>query len=207
MTEQERANQVQLAAGGDADALQRLIVHYHEPLHATVAKAIGDALRPYLEPDDVLQEAYATAFKKVADCDFDGPGAFYKWLERIALNQVRTDERDRRRQKRDPAREANAPMPAATSYPDLLAHVAGTDTTPSRRLAKQEATAAVLASLARLTDDQRTVIRMRIVESRPAAEVAQTLGKTEAAVHMLTHRALKDLRRLLVSITRYLTDL
>jgi RNA polymerase sigma-70 factor (subfamily 1) len=207
MDEPERARQVQLAAAGDLDALQRLVVHYHAPLCGVVERAIEPTLRPYLDPEDVLQEAYVTAFKTVADCTFDGPGGFYKWLEKLAHNQLKPQQRALRRQKRDVARNVAHQRPAGASYPDLLHRLASTESSPSRRVAKHEASAAVMASLARLTDDQRAVIRMRILEDRPAAEVATALGKSEPAVHMLCHRGLKELRRLLVSITRYLTRL
>lgn len=203
--QEERAGLVQSAARGDPDALQRLIVRYHGALHGTVERGIDPALRPYADPDDVLQEAYVTAFKRIGSCTFDGPGAFYKWIETVALNQVKSQQRALRRQKRDVARRVAHQPKTTTSYPDLIHRLTSPDSTPSRRVAKEEATAAVMASLARLTDDQRAVIRMRILEDRPAAEVAAALGKTEAAVHMLCHRGLKELRRLLVSITRYLT--
>ena len=36
------------------------------------------------------------------------------------------------------------------------------------------------------------------------AEVAEALGKTELAIHMLCHRALKNLRQHMVSLSRYL---
>lgn len=205
MDEQARAAQAHAAADGDQDALQRLIVHYHATLRGTVERAIDPALRAHLDPDDVLQEAYITAFKRVGSCNFDGPGGFYKWLETIALNAIRPQQRALRSQKRDVARNVAQRPRSATSYPDLLHRLASPDSTPSRRVARHEATAAVLSALARLTDDQRAVIRLRILEDLPGPEVAAALGKSEAAVHMLTHRALKQLRHLLVSITRYLS--
>ena len=205
--QEERAEQVQSAACGDLDALQRLIVHYHGVLHGAVERGIDPALGPYVDPDDVLQEAYVTAFKRVASCAFEGPGGFYKWLEKIALNQVKSHQRALRSRKRDVGRRMAHQPQTTTSYPDLIRGLTSPESTPSRRVAKDEATAAVMASLARLTDDQRAVIRMRILEDRPAAEVAAALGKTEAAVHMLCHRGLKELRRLLVSVTRYLSRL
>lgn len=65
----------------------------------------------------------------------------------------------------------------------------------------------LLSSLAHPTDDQREIIRLRFLESRPVAEIAARLGKTEAAVHMLSHRGLKSLEELMGSITLYLSGL
>ena len=204
MDENEKAVQVELAANGDRDALQRLIVHYHVPLRTILAREIDCVVRRYVDPDDVLQETYIAAFKAVADCDFDGAGGFYKWLERIARNQLKNQQRALKQQKRDVGREV-ARQTATTSYPDLIQRLASPQSTPSRHVAREEATAAVMSCLARLTDDQRIAVTMRFLEGRPVSEIAARLGRSEMAVHMLFHRGLKALRELMGSITRYLT--
>ncbi len=101
MGEEERAAQVGLASGGDADALQRLIVHYHATLHGILDGQIDDTTRRHVDPDDVLQDTYIAVFKAVTGCEFEGPGGFYKWLETIARNQLRDRQRALGRQKRD----------------------------------------------------------------------------------------------------------
>ena len=206
MTEiEEQAERLQQAVKGDEEALQQLIVQCHGPLYGVLEGRMGSTLRRHVDPDDVLQEAYVAAFKSITRCSFDGPGGFYKWLERIALDRLKDIQRGLKRKKRDIGRRHTGPGVAASSYPDLLERLTAAQSTPSRHLAKREASAAVLSSLARLTDDQREVVRMRIMEGKQAADVAAELGKPEAAVHMLCHRGLKALRVMLVSITRYLT--
>jgi len=78
---------------------------------------------------------------------------------------------------------------------------------PSRELAKAEVSAALTSSLARLTDDQREVVRLRFLEGWAVDEVASRLDKSEAAIHMLCHRGLKDLRKVMLSMTRFLSSL
>lgn len=73
MSEGERAAAVNEAVNGNADALQRLIVHYHEMLHTRVDRQLKPALRRHLDADDVLQRAYVAAFSSVKACCFDGP--------------------------------------------------------------------------------------------------------------------------------------
>lgn len=207
MNEPERIAQLQLATKGDADALQRLIIHYHPQLRTVLGGLMDRAARSFVDPDDVLQEAYASAYQTITGCRFGGPGGFYKWLERIALNKLKDQQRAAGRQKRDHAREIRSCVDTGTSYPDLVQRLASPDSTPSRQVARGEAVAAVVSSLARLTDDQRQVVRLRFLEGRSVAEVAAHLGKTESAVHMLCHRGLKSLRGLMVSISQYLTRL
>lgn len=257
MNEAERTALAEEVARGDQDALQRLIVVYHVALRRAVDTRIEADLRRYLEPDDVLQQAYVSAVKAVGDqrrnrkgadtpshgheraenqnrdrkgadsprhererapapkraqpgtavLQFDSPAVFYKWLEAIAICRLKDQERALRRRKRDIARVVHDRADFTTSFPDLIDRIAGSDSTPSRRIGKDEAIAAVMSCLARLTNDQREVVRLRFLEGKSVAEVAGALGKTEANIHVLCHRGLKRLRELMVSITRYLTHL
>lgn len=206
MGERERIKLVQAAVGGDGDALQRLIVHYHGPLCGTIDGLMDASLRRHFDTEDILQSAYAAAFQSIQGCVFEGPGGFYKWLERIALNQLKETQRNLHRRKRDIDREQSLVGDRSTSYLGLAQRVAASDSTPSRRLAQQEVAAAVISSLARLTDEQRAVVRMRFLENRPVADIAMALDKTEDAIHMLCHRSLKKLREFMGSITRYLSS-
>ena len=64
-----------------------------------------------------------------------------------------------------------------------------------------------MSCLARLTDDQRAVVKMRFLEGRAVTEIAAALDKTENAAHVICHRSLNELRQLMMSITHYLTSL
>ena len=62
MQAEELERWVESAARGDADALQRLIVHYHAMLRAKVAAGIDTAIGRRIDADDVLQRAYIAVF-------------------------------------------------------------------------------------------------------------------------------------------------
>lgn len=53
----------------------------------------------------------------------------------------------------------------------------------------------LLRQLASLPEDQARVLRLRLLEGRPVAEVAKQLGRSEEAVRALQYRALQELRR------------
>jgi RNA polymerase sigma-70 factor, ECF subfamily len=203
MGEQERTKLVQRAVGGDTDALQRLIVAYHPALHAAIASAIPTGLRRHVDADDVLQAAYIAAFRGLGGARADGPAQFYCWLEQITLNELKMVERGLRAHKRDVARVAHDADGHTGSYDHLAERVAGPQSTPSRHVARTEAAATLISSLARLPDEQREAVRLRFLEDLPVAEVAQRLGKTEGAVYALCHRGLTGLRGLMVSMSRY----
>jgi len=203
--------------GGDGDALQRLIVHCHKMLRHTIGAAIDPGVRQRIDPDDVLQEAYTNAFRAIdraAEDSVDAPapsfenvGHFHKWLEAVALNCLRDMQAAQRRQKRDVGRELATPPATsiAESFPSLIQQLPGHDPTPSRHMARKEAVAAMLSSLARLPDEQQMVIRRRFLENVAFEQIAAELGKSREAVYMICHRGLKNLRQAFVSITTYLT--
>ena len=234
MGEQQSQNDAERASGGDADALQRLIVHCHGALYRAVEKERSPALATHIDPDDILQQTYVVAFKALslpaeedaadansgpneeqgappsqgdAQLRFENTGHLYKWLEVVAINQLRDTERELRRQKRDVAREVPLVSSASGTYPNLVRQLAASDQTPSREVAQAEAVAAVMSSLARLPDAQRNVIRWRFLQGVSFAEIACRLGKSEDATYVICHRGLKKLRGLLVSITRFLSKM
>ncbi|HNQ23533.1 MAG TPA: sigma-70 family RNA polymerase sigma factor [Phycisphaerae bacterium] len=194
---------LQAASEGDHDALQRLIVHCHEPLRRMLDRGMPPALRRCLDPDDVLQQAYVVAFQAASNARFDGRGRFYRWLAAIVRRKLLDAQRAVYRHKRDERRNLALP-PGSTSYPEFVQTVAAQQSTPSQHLARTERTAVVATSLARLTADQRAVIRLRVMERRSVADVARLLGRSEEAIHALTHRSLKKLRRLMGSVSQYL---
>ena len=154
MDEAQRTELVGEASKGDPDAIQKLLILYHPALRSAireqVRERVRDALRPLIDPDDILQEAYAHAFRAVRGCVFDGPAAFYCWLEKIALNQLKDHQRALARQKRDVRRVRRDPDCATSSYADLADRLTAPDSTPSHKVARSETVAAVSTSLARM---------------------------------------------------------
>lgn len=203
MDEAVRQELIECASRGDRDALQKLLVIYHGPLSAAVDKRLDGTLQRHLDAEDVLQTAYANAFRTIGGCDFAHPRAFYKWLERIALNECHDQQRKLRARKRRGLPDAATPLTSVVDLADRLADPGGT---PSRELARLESVAAVVTSLARLSESQRAVIRLRFLEGRSVRDVAAELGKSEAAIHMLCHRGLERLRTLLGSISKFLSS-
>ena len=207
MDEEARDALVRETSAGDGAALQCLLTHYHGPLRAVVQRAIADPLRAYVDADDVLQRAYTAAFQHLDSQGFDTAARFYKWLEQIALNQLRDEQRALRRKKRDVGRIVSPHAGLTRTYSDFFQRLATDDPTPSRHVARDEAVAAVMTSLARLSDEQREVVRLRILEDTPVSEIADRLGKTEKAVYALWYRGLRALQDLIGPMQHFLTKL
>ncbi len=189
------ANWISAAQGGDALALAKLLATYHPRLRARADARMDAPLKARLGPDDLLQEVYLQVFRQIGRFEDRGPAAFLNWLYTILDHKLIDARRAGHRQARDVYRERPAtPTASADSYWSLLGQLQADSATPSRVVRRDEAVGALVACLARLSEAHREVIQLRFLEGRPVVEVAERLGKTEAAVVALSQRALKALR-------------
>lgn len=102
---------------------------------------------------------------------------FRIWLFRIAHNVIANERRRDRRRPVTPLEEV-AELPA----PDDVADTA----------AAREAGSAAWHAVARLPQDRRRAVILRFVDEMSTAEIAAVLGRSEGAVRVLLHRALRS---------------
>jgi RNA polymerase sigma-70 factor (ECF subfamily) len=146
-------------------------------------------------PDDILQEVYLRVFRQIGQFQDRGPDSFLNWVYTILDRKLIDIRRAERRQVRDVAREARAGAGAdSSSYWNLLDQLHADSGTPSRVVRREEALGALLTCITDLSEAHHQVIQLRFLEGLSVAEVAQRLGKSEAAVVALTRRALDALR-------------
>ena len=113
--------------------------------------------------------------------DGDGASTFRVWLFGIARNAIASQHRERARSAR------RVELEAAAGIPDPADPEAAT-------VARDEAASAV-AALRRLPDDRRRAVVLRFVDEMSTAEIAGVLGRSEGAVRVLIHRALRSIAR------------
>jgi RNA polymerase sigma-70 factor (ECF subfamily) len=116
--------------------------------------------------------------------DMADVSTFRVWLFRIARNVVANERRADRRRPVSPLEDA-----VGLSAPDDVAETA----------VAREAASQAWDAVARLPEDRRRAVILRFVEEMSTAEIAAVLGRSEGAVRVLLHRALRsvaeDLRR------------
>jgi RNA polymerase sigma-70 factor (TIGR02960 family) len=180
------------ARAGDEEAFRELIDPYRGELQVHCYRILGSVQ----DAEDLLQETLLAAWRGLER--FDGRASLRSWLYRIATNRCLNALRDRGRRPREVPAMAEPPEPTRRSeplwlepYPDaLLDTVADTSPGPEARYEFREAVGlAFVTALQRLPPQQRVVLVLRDVLGFRAAEVADMLERSEAAVKGALQRA------------------
>jgi RNA polymerase sigma-70 factor (ECF subfamily) len=113
----------------------------------------------------------------------DGHGAstFRVWLFRIARNVVADRQRARYRRPEEQ-------LDAAAAIADGVAD-------PATEVARRDEASAAWRAIERLPGDRRRAIILRFVDEMSTSEIAGVLGRSEGAVRVLIHRALRSVAR------------
>ena len=195
------------AIAGDHLAVQQLLLRHHDRLVETIRAKLLAKLRGTVSPEDVCQEAYIVAIRKIGSFEPEGDDAFFGWLRTIADRKLRDAIRAGRAAKRGGDRVAvETPRADTASVVALLDIVAVHERTPSRSIARREAIGAIQDAVAKPPDDYREVIRLRYVEGCSAAETAEQMKRGEGAVRMLCMRALERLGKIVGDPARLLSS-
>jgi len=166
------------AAQADRAAFGRLYRRYLDGVYGYSFYLLGD----HHDAEDVTERTFVAALGAI-DRYRDTGASFRSWLFRIAHNQLANALRARSRHRTlplDDVQEAGA----AGGDPARLAGLAD----EARRLR---------AAVGALSVDRRQVIVLRFVDGLSAREIGEVLGRSEGAVRVLQHRALRDLAALL----------
>jgi len=176
------------ARAGDEDAFGVLIAPYLRELHAHCYRMLGSVH----DAEDVLQEVLMRAWRHLGT--FDGRGSVRGWLYRIATNRCLTA---RSRAAASPAAALSPPpnapdveVTALAPYPDAwLRELAGSGDPAIGYEVRESVQLAFLTVIQLLPPRQRAVLLLRDVLGFPAAETAQILQASQAAVTSALQRA------------------
>jgi RNA polymerase sigma-70 factor (ECF subfamily) len=180
-----------MARSGDEGAFRELTEPYRRELHVHCYRMLGS----FEDAEDAMQETLIAAWRGLAT--FEGRSGLRTWLYRIATNsclnarrsRARRPDTSRARLLPEPSREGEVPW--LEPYPDLLLEdlpdrVPG----PDARIDQRESVGlAFVAAVQLLSPQQRAVLVLRDVLGYRAAEAADLLGTTEAAVNSALKRA------------------
>ena len=166
-----------LAAQRDRAAFGALYRRYVDRVYGYCFYLLGD----HHDAEDATERTFVAALAAI-DGYRDQGATFRAWLFRIAHNQLANALRTRQRH----------PAASLDAVPEPLAHA-----DPAGVLSRAEETRGLRHALERLPDDRRQVVVLRFVDGLSAREIGAVLGRSEGAVRVLQHRALRELAEML----------
>ena len=171
------------AARRDPSEFEPLYRRYLAQVYSYAYYELGD----HHDAEDATERTFLLALgnlgrfeERARPADGQGASTFRVWLFRIARNVVANQRRLRRRR-------PEAPFEAAAVVRDPLDVEQGA-------LDRSEV-ADAWAAVGRLPADRRRAIVLRFVDEMSTAEIAGVLGRSEGAVRVLLHRALRTVAR------------
>ena len=171
------------AARRDPHRFEVLYRKYLAQVYSYAYYELGD----HHEAEDATERTFLAALaalprfeERARPADGEGASTFRVWLFRIARNVVANRRRERRR-------HPETVLEAAETVADRT----DVEATVTRR----DEAAAAWAAVDRLPADRRRAVVLRFVEEMSTAEIAGILGRSEGAVRVLLHRALRTVAR------------
>jgi RNA polymerase sigma-70 factor (ECF subfamily) len=185
---------------GDQAALGEFFARHRARLCRTVRLRLDRRLQGRLDPDDVVQEAFVDAARRLAQYAAAPALTPFLWLRFLTVQRLQTLHRLNLGAKcRGADREIslhNGPLPAADSCL-LAAHLMGRLTTPSRAAIRAEIQIKIQEALNALDPVDREILALRHLEELNNNDTAAILGLHKAAASNRYVRALRRLKEAL----------
>lgn len=182
---------------GDLLALTEAFSLHRERLGRLIGFRMDRRLAGRLDPEDVLQEAFIDAERRLSHFRSDHAQSVFIWLRLVCLQTLtNVFRRHLQTSQRDAAREVSCNQPAfgqSTSY-SIAQHLAADLTSPSQAVARDELSAQLTAALSRLSEVDQEIIALRHFEDLSNAEVAGILNITSTAASNRYVRAIARLK-------------
>jgi RNA polymerase sigma-70 factor (ECF subfamily) len=165
---------IQDAVRGESSAFGILYDHYQPKIYRFVLFKVGQRE----EAEDLTHEVFMSAWQNIRTYrDFGFP--FSSWLYQIARNRIIDHYR---------TKKISASLDAMD--PEYFVTPAAAPLILEEKLEFER----VRNALRKLKPEYQDVIIMRFIEELSLKETAAALGKTEGAVKLLQHRAMKSLQ-------------
>ena len=165
------------AKSGDVEAFGDLYERYATDIFRFLASQMSS----HLDAEDLTEEVFMRAWRYLPSYQDQGH-PFSAYLYRIARNAAAEFYR-------------NAKKGTAVSVDSVILTDEDKNSNPKQMISTSQEHEALYEALSELREDYRQVLILRFINGLSPGEVAESMGKTEGAVRVLQHRALKALRQ------------
>src|SRR5262249_3133052 len=177
--------------GGGGRPRERLCARYRHYLRLLAEAQLGRYLRAKCDPSDLVQQTLLDVHRDFAQFAGNREGELMAWMRQILAHNLYNETRRFAAQQRNADREVSLDQVRASldhSSAVLNRCLRADIRSPSQDAAEREAALRLAEIMARLPEDYRTVLLLRVFEGLSAEEVAQQMNRSEGAVRMLQMR-------------------
>lgn len=176
------------AQGGDVHAFGALHTRYYKRIYHLAYLKTNNAH----DAEDVASETFLRALGNLSRFRLkNAQTSFYPWLHRIALNLIVDSCRQR-----PPSGIVSLDALVIEGMHTLLdSHLPNSSLSPQAIVERHEVQQLVRSAIAALPEDQGDVLIYRFLGDLSTKEIAPLLGRSDAAVKSLLHRAILALKR------------
>lgn len=165
------------AVRGKSSAFSPLYDHYQPMIYRFVFVKVGRRE----DAEDITHQVFLAAWQNIGSYKHRGH-PFSSWLYQIARNQIVDHYRAKKNE-----------VSLESMDPEYLVVPARAEGELPTKLEMEK----VRTAIAALKPDYQDVIILRFIEDLSLKEVASALEKSEGAVKLMQHRAVKELQRIL----------
>lgn len=183
MSHAEEKKWLKRAAAGDADAFEKLVVHYQTPIYNLCLRLTGNAQ----DAADMTQESFLKAWRSLES--FHGDAAFSTWLYRLASNCCMDLLRSRKR------KAALSLRLTQEDGEELTVDVPDSAPSPEEALLQKETHELLWEAMSALEPQQRQILTLRVINGLSYDEIAQVLSLKTGTVKSRIARARMDLKK------------
>jgi len=166
---------IRSAVGGDSSAFGALYDRYQPAIYRFIVVKVGSRE----EAEDITHHVFLSAWQRVGTYKHRGH-PFSSWLYQIARNMVIDHYRSRKDDVSLDKLDPDSSIIPAVAQSDLFA-----------KLQFEK----VQKAIKELKRDYQDVIILRFIEDLPLKETAAILKKSEGAIKLAQHRAIKELKK------------
>ena len=172
-------NIIKRAIKGEAEAFGLLYDRYQPQIYRFIYLKVSHRE----EAEDLTHQAFLKSWEKITEYEFQG-FPFSAWLYRIARNLIIDHYR---------LKKNNLSLDEIDEIVELKTENNPIVSATEKKLEMER----VKKAINQLNSDQQDVIILRFIEEFSIQETASILNKTEGAIKLIQHRAIKNLKEIM----------